>query len=79
MFNDRATDAKLNCTFENALRLLCKGSESKLEKLKLMVETFHTKNNIYPAFMKNRFTGKDAQCGLRSKNHLQLLNVKTEK
>ena len=34
MFNERASNAKLNRTFEKALRLVCKGSESKLDKLK---------------------------------------------
>jgi len=34
MLNDRATNAKPNRTFEKALRLVCKGSELKLEKLK---------------------------------------------
>ena len=56
MFNDRATNAKLNLTFEKALRLVCKGSESNPEKLKekyvtidqynlllLMVEIFKPK------------------------------------
>ena len=65
MFNDRATNAKLNCSFEKALRLVCKGSESKLDELKekyvtihqhdmqlLMVEIVKTKNNLNPTFMK---------------------------
>ena len=34
MFNDRTTNKKLNRTFAKPLRLVCKGSESKLEKLK---------------------------------------------
>ena len=35
MFNGRTTNTKLNHrTFEKALQLACKGSESKLEKLK---------------------------------------------
>ena len=34
MFNDRATNTKLNRTFEKVLRVVCKGSKSKLETLK---------------------------------------------
>ena len=34
MFSDRATNAKPNRTFEKVLRLVCKTSESKLDKLK---------------------------------------------
>ena len=34
MFNDMTANTKLKCTFEKALRLLCKGSESHLEKLR---------------------------------------------
>ena len=92
MFNDRATNTKLNRTFEKALRLVCKGGESKLEKLKekyvtihqhnlqlLMVEIFETENNLNPTFMKNIFTERDVQYSLRSKNHLQLPNVRTAK
>ena len=69
-FNDRATNAELNRTFERTERtLVCKGSESKLEKLKekyvtihqhnlqlLTVEIFKTKNNRNPVFMKKTFT-----------------------
>ena len=80
MFNDRANNVKLNHTFEKALRLLCKGSESKLENLKekyvtihqhnlqlLVVEIFTTKNNLNPTFMKNTFTERNVQYDLRSK------------
>ena len=38
-----------------------------------------SKNNLYQTFMKNIFTEKDVQYKLRSKNHLQLSNVKTTK
>ena len=92
MFNDRATNAKLNRIFEKALRLVCKGSESKLGKLKekygtihehnlrlLMIEIFKTKNNLNPTFMKDIFAERDVQYNLRSRNHLQLPNVKTAK
>ena len=34
MLNDRATNAKLNDTFQKVLWLVCKGSESELNKLK---------------------------------------------
>ena len=44
MFNDRATNAKLNRTFEKALRLVCKGSELKIEKLKEIYVTIHQHN-----------------------------------
>ena len=92
MFNDWATNTKLNRTFEKALWLVCKGSKSKLEKLKekyvtihhhslqlLMVEIFKTKSNLDPTFMENIFTERDIQYSLRSKNHLQLPNVKIAK
>ena len=92
MFNDRATHTELNRTFEKALWLVCKGSESKLEKLKekyvtihqhnlqlLMVEIFKTKNNLDLTFVKNIFTERDVQNSLRSKHHLQLPNVKIAK
>ena len=92
MFTEKASNAKLNRTFEKAVRLVCKGSESKLDKLKekymtihqnnlqlLMVEIFKTKNNLNPAFMKDIFTERDVQYNLRRKNHLQLPNVKTAK
>ena len=74
MFNDRATNAKLNRTFEKALRLVCKSSELKLEKLKEKYETIHQhnlqlqmveilkiRNNVNPAFMKSIFTERHAQ------------------
>ena len=64
MFNERATNAKLNRTFEKALRLVCKCSESKLETLKekyvvihqhnlqlLLVEIFKTENNLSPTII----------------------------
>ena len=83
MFNKRASNAKLNRTFEKALRLVCKGSESKLDKLKekymiihqhnmqlLMVEIFKTNHNLNPTFTKNIFDERDVQYNLRSKNHL---------
>ena len=83
MFNDRAIKKSLNRTFENALWLVCKGSESKLEKLNeeyvtihqhnlqlLLVDIFKTKSNINSKFMKNTFIERDVQYNLRSKNHL---------
>ena len=88
MFSDRATNAKLNRTFEKAQRLVSKGSELKLKEIKekyvtinqhnlqlLMVEIFKTKNNLNPKFMKNIFTLKDVQYNLRRRNHLQLPNI----
>jgi len=44
MFNDRATNTKLNHTFEKAQQLVCKGSEPKLEKLKEKYVTIHQHN-----------------------------------
>ena len=44
-----------------------------------MVEIFKTKNNLNPTFMKNIFTERDVQYNLRSKNHLQLPNIRTTK
>ena len=44
MFNERASNAKLNRTFEKALRLVCKGSESKLDKMKGKYRTIHRHN-----------------------------------
>ena len=44
-----------------------------------MVEIFKTKNNLNPTFMKDIFTERDVQYNLRSKNNLQLANVKTAK
>ena len=44
-----------------------------------MVEIFKTKNNLNPIFMKDIFTERDVQYNLRSKNYLQLPNVKTAK
>ena len=80
MFNDRTTNIKLNRTFEKALRLVCKGSESKLEKLKetcgtihqhnmqlLMIEIFKTRNTLNPTFMEKIFTKREVQYNLRSK------------
>ena len=79
MFNDRTANTRLNRTFEKALRLECKGSESKLEKLEekyvtihqhnlqlLMGENFKAKNNLNPAFMKSISTEREVQCNLRS-------------
>ena len=40
MFHDRATNSKLNRIHERALRLVCKDSESELEKLKKNMEIF---------------------------------------
>ena len=92
MFSDKATNAKLNCTFEKAQRLVSKGSELKLKQIKeksitihqhnlqlLMVEIFKTKNNLNSTFMKNVFTKRDVQYNLNSKNHLQLPNIRTAK
>ena len=82
MFNDRATNVKLNRIVEKALRLVCKGSESKLDKLKekyvtlhqhnlqlLMAEVFKAKYNLNPTFMKDIVTERDVQYNLRIKNH----------
>ena len=90
MFHDRATNSKLNCIHERALRLVCKDSESELAELKkkyglihqhnlqlLMIEIFKTKNNLNPTFMKNILTERDIQYNLRSENHLRLLKVNT--
>ena len=92
MFSDRATNAKLNCSFEKVQRLVCKGSELKLKQMKekyvtihqhnlqlLMVEIFKTKNNLNPTFMKSMFTERDVEYNLRSKNNLQLPNIRTSK
>ena len=81
---------KLNRIHERALRLVCKDSESELEKLKkkygtihqhnlqlLMTEIFKTKNNLNPIFMKNIFTERNMQYSLRNENHLRLPKVKT--
>ena len=46
----------------------------------LIIEIFKAKNNLTnlnPTFMKNIFTKRDTQYNAGSKNHLQLLNVKT--
>ena len=92
MFNYRAIYAKLSRNFENALRLVCKSSESKPEHLDekcatnhqhnlqlLVVEVSKAKNNRNAIFIENAFTEKDSQFNLRSKNHSILLNFKTEK
>ena len=90
MFNDKATNLKLICIHERALRLVCKDSESELVKLKkqyvtihqhnlqlLMIEMFKTKNNLNPTFMKNIFTERNVNYSLRNENHLQLPKIKT--
>ena len=41
MLYDRATELKLNCIHERELRLVCKDSESELEKLKKQYGTIH--------------------------------------
>ena len=80
MFHDRATDSNLNRIHERALRLVCKDSESGLEKLKktygtiyqrnlqlLMIDTVKTnKNSLNPIFMKDIFTERNIQYSLRS-------------
>ena len=79
MFHDRTTNSKLNRIHERALRLVCKESESELEKLKkkygtihqhnlqlLMTEIFKTKNNLNPTFMKNIFTERNLQYGIEN-------------
>ena len=40
---------------------------------------FKTKHNLNPTFMKDIFAERDVQYNLRSRNHLQLPNVKTAK
>ena len=90
MFHDRTTNSKLTRVHERALRLVCKDSESELEKLKkkygtihqhnlqlLMTEIFKTKNNLNPIFMKKIFTERNMQYSLRNENHLRLPKVKT--
>ena len=90
MFHDKTTNSKLNRIHERALRLLCKDSESELEKLKkkygtihqhnlqlLLIEILKTKNNLKPTFMKNIFTERNMQYSLRNENHLRLPKVKT--
>ena len=91
MFNEKASDAKLNRTFEKALRLVCKGSESTIDRLKekymtihqhnlqlLMVEIFKTKI-IYIQHLRETYLLREMSNNLRSKNHLQLPNVKAAK
>ena len=90
MFQNRATNSKLNRIHERALRLVCKDSESELADLKnkyvtihqhnlqlLVIEIFKTKNNLNPTFMKNILTKRDIQYNLRSENHLRLTKVNT--
>ena len=43
-----------------------------------MVEVFKKKSNLNPTFI-DTFTERDVLYNLRSKNHMQLLNVKTAK
>ena len=45
----------------------------------LMIVIFKPKTNLNSTFMKNIFTERDVQYNLRSKNHLQLPNVKIAK
>ena len=45
----------------------------------VIVKIFKAKNNLNPIFMKEIFTKREVQYNLRSKNHLQLPNVKTAK
>ena len=92
MFSNRATNAKLNRALEKAQRLVCKGNELKLKQIKekhvtiyqhnlqlLMVKIFKTKNYLNPKFVKNIYAERDVEYDLRSKNHLQLPNVRTAK
>ena len=79
MFHDRATNSKSNRIHVRALRLVCRDSESELEKFKkkygtihqhnlqlLMIEIFKTKNNLNPTFMKNIFEERNIQYSLPS-------------
>ena len=90
MLHDRATNSKLNCIQERAVRLVCKDSESELAVLKeqygtihqhnlqlLMIEILKTKNDLNPTFMKKILTEREIQYNLRNKNHLRLPKVNT--
>ena len=42
-----------------------------------MVEIFKATSKLNPTFMKNIFTDRDVQYNLKSRNHLQLPNIRT--
>ena len=92
MFNSRATNSRLNRTFEKHYGWYAKAVNQSYKRPKekygtiyqhnlqlLMAEIFKTKNNLNSIFMGNIFSKREVQYNLRSKNHLQLPNVKTAK
>ena len=85
MFHDRVLNSKLNLIHEKELRLVCKGSEAKCEKLMnktltthqdnlqlLMIEIYKTKYSLNQTLVKDVFTERSNQCNLRNANQLQL-------